>query len=472
MSQPSYRPPALASLDGAREVIDGRYELVDVLGRGGMGTVYRAIQRPIEREVAVKVLRRGFGGEEDRRATRRFLKEARTIAGLHHPHVITLYDFGETERGDLYIAMELLPGRSLAELLVSGGAMPLARVVHVVDQVLDALHEAHVHGIVHRDLKPENIQVGRRGEIEDFVTVLDFGIARDTRREGVSSSSTTIEVAGTPAYMSPEQILGSAIDPRSDLYAVGVLLFELLTARTPFVTERGVEMYTAHLRTAPPRLKDVAPALGTVAGLQDLLDRSLAKAPADRFGDASAFRRALRSVGGMAPLGARRQTTGRASGVASVNDDGAQQPTGFELVAAIEPADAPGAGELLEQWALDLAEHGGTVRERRPGQIHASFPVTQSVTAALRAALAMKARTRTQRQATFRALYLRVGIHAHRDVASRLCEEAPRGSIYVGDACLGGRDADVADLRFEPSGELRIRGLGKPVRMLQLLSGR
>lgn len=445
-----------------KDFIDGRYELVDVLGVGGMGTVHKALQHPIQREVALKLLRSNKTGDEHKREVKRFFKEARAIASLHHPHVISLYDFGQCDGGDIYMVMELLPGKSLAKLMSEEGPMPLPRAAYLLDQVLDALQEAHTHDIVHRDLKPDNIQVGRRGEREDFVTVLDFGIARRTDVAGTAPTATTIEVCGTPAYMSPEQILGSSVDPRADIYAVGALLFEMVTGRLPFDSSRTIDVYMAHLKEEPPRLSEVID--GPIpAGLQELLDRALAKSVNDRIADAATFRRALCSIGG---LSTERRP---GSGVRY-----RPQECGLELVAVIEPARSPGVDDLIEQWAVDVAQQGGTVREQRPGHLVASFPAEASHDAAMRTALAMKRRTRAMRLSTLRPLYLRVGIHSKPAVAERLCDEAPRGGIVIGADCVQDSAERGNDKRFrlESAGEMRVRGMPRPVKLLQLISAR
>lgn len=460
----SPKPPS----DG-RTLLGGRYELVAPLGRGGMGTVWRAVQHPLDREVAVKVLRRdGLSADESRRALRRFFKEARAIASLHHPHVIPLYDFGESERGDFYLVMELLPGKALSEVMHRDGPMELTRAAWILDQVLDALQEAHRSQIVHRDLKPENIQLGRRGDRNDFVTVLDFGIARATDLEGRESpTKTTIEVCGTPAYMSPEQILGTAVDPRSDLYAAGILLYEMLTGRVPFDAEQTVDIYLGHLKRDPPPLSDFVPDLANYPGLQELMDRFLAKNAGERIPDAKSARLALRSVAGIMSTTQDRPANRNTSPHSNQN-------MSLELVAAIEPARAPGLDTLMEKWAMDVAQQGGTVRERRPGMLVATFPQAEMSTPAIRAALAMKKRTKERRQELLRPLFIRVGIHQQPSIAIRLCDEAPRGGVVVG-AELVDRNVKRAlptRVRFEPLGEMRIRGHRGPVRMLQLLSGR
>ena len=460
----SPKPPT----DG-RPLLGGRYELVSALGKGGMGTVWRAVQHPLDREVAVKVLRRdGLSVDESRRALRRFFKEARAIASLHHPHVIPLYDFGESDRGDFYLVMELLPGKALSEVIRRDGPMDLSRATWILDQVLDALQEAHRNQIVHRDLKPENIQIGRRGDRLDFVTVLDFGIARATDLEGRESpTKTTIEVCGTPAYMSPEQILGTAVDPRSDLYACGILLFEMLTGRVPFEADQTVDIYLGHLKREPPALAEFVPELAHIAGLQELMDRFLAKNAAERIPDAKSARLALRSVAGIqgAPQeGPSVRNTSPHSG----------KTMSLELVAAVEPARGQGLDSLIEQWSIDIAQQGGMVRERRPGMLVATFPQSETATPAIRAALAMKKRTKERRQELLRPLFIRVGIHQQPSIALRLCDEAPRGGVVVG-ADMVNRDVQRSlptRVRFEPLGEMRIRGHRGPVQMLQLLSGR
>lgn len=444
-------------------LIDGRYELQELLGNGGMGAVYRALQRPIGREVAVKLLRRSSPAGHDREV-RRFFKEARSIASLHHPNIIPLYDFGQCESGDIYMVMELLPGASLANVMAEEGPMPFPRVAYVLDQVLDALQEAHKHNIVHRDLKPDNIQIGKRGEREDFVTVLDFGIARESNL-GDSPTSTTIEVCGTPAYMAPEQILGSSVDPRADLYSVGVLLFEMVTGHLPFPMDRTIDLYMAHLKDEPPRvdglIKDTVP-----AGLQELLDRVLTKGASDRIPDAASFRRALRSIAGLSG-GSTQHTTG--SSLAPICMEG-----GIELVAAIEPARSTGVDQLLQDWALDIAQAGGHVREKKPGCIVATFPGLNSIETAMRTALVLKKRTRTQRLSVLRPIYLRVGIHTSRELAERLCDDAPRGGIVVGSECVAEdeRPALRQCFRLEPAGQVRFRGHRGPVKLLHLISGR
>ncbi|MCA9525084.1 MAG: serine/threonine protein kinase, partial [Myxococcales bacterium] len=208
-------------------VLGGKYHLIDVLGRGGFGAVYRALQAPVGRTVAVKVIGgRHADDQEDLRA--RFMREARAIASLRHHATVALHDFGED--GDtLYMVLEVVEGETLRDVLKREGRLPVHRAVHIARQVLEALQEAHAQGLVHRDLKPSNVMLSLTPFGDDKVKVLDFGIAKIVeaeRSDGVETSKGM--VYGSPAYMAPEQAQARA-EPRSDLYAVGVMLYEMLT---------------------------------------------------------------------------------------------------------------------------------------------------------------------------------------------------------------------------------------------------
>jgi hypothetical protein len=473
------------------ELIDGRYQLLGPLGKGGMGVVYRALQRPIGREVAVKLLRRSDAASDPERAAKRFLREARAIAELHHPHIVPLFDFGESARGDRFLVMELLPGESLAKLLRREGRLTVARAAAILDQVLDALAEAHAQGIVHRDLKPENIQIGRRGERTDFVTVMDFGISRQT--EDMSATRSTIEIAGTPEYMAPEQIVGAAVDTRTDLYAAGVLLFEMVTGDVPFSSEKTFDIYNSHLRAAVPRLRERGgPEL---PGLQDLLDRALAKDASQRLASATAFRRALAAVVSSSPgpalnpaSGAMRLTPvprpGRAAAPpvrhrSEPEPDAALLASGAYLALRLEPARGGGADALLDAWALDIAERGGVLESRDDGVLVASFAGDDAPVAALDTALAVRQRLKTTRQQSKRPLYVHAGIHATAPVAMRLCTEAPRDGVFVYTHCAerletsgleSAARARAGEVRLEPAGEVRMRGYRAPIVMMQVVA--
>jgi class 3 adenylate cyclase len=261
-------------------VLDGRLLVVSRLGAGGMGTIFRAVDLHDRRELALKVLKARFG--QDRTAVEQFYHEARAAGRLSHPNIVRIEAFGRSCDGYLYIAMELLGGFPLAALLADRQPLPPALVVHVARQVCAALAAAHRKGTVHRDLKPENIQVVPAPDGEPGIKVLDFGIASvlafDLERGLVPEG----RVSGTPAYMSPEQVMGRPVDPRSDLYGLGVLLFEMLAGRPPFDADDPVALCRKHLTEAPPDLSQLLPRDAVVLQLARLVRHLLHKRPARR----------------------------------------------------------------------------------------------------------------------------------------------------------------------------------------------
>ena len=274
------------------QVIDGRFEVLERVGAGGMGIVYRAIQRSVQREVALKVLQGALA--TDRVALKRFFKEARAASSLRHPNTITVFDFGRTSSGLAYIAMELLDGESLADALDRHGTLPTDRALRIAVQICDSLADAHERGVVHRDLKPENVHLEKRHGHPDFVKVLDFGIARLLSPDESRITRSGV-VCGTPAYMAPEAGAAGEIDARADLYSLGVLLFELLTGRLPFEGRTALEMLMQHAQDTPPLLSSLSPRAIPPA-LDGLVAALLAKRPDERPGRAAVVRDALEQL--------------------------------------------------------------------------------------------------------------------------------------------------------------------------------
>jgi eukaryotic-like serine/threonine-protein kinase len=272
------------------EVIADRYRLIALLGEGGMGAVYKAEHIRMGKALAVKILRGDFA--RDPAAAARFRAEAQIVSRLSHPHTIAVFDFGEIEAlGGFYLAMEYVPGKDLAQVLRDGGRLEEPRAAAIAAQILGSLAEAHEAGIVHRDMKPGNVMLMQTRPGEDFAKVLDFGIAK-LRDEGASTTTTSAgAIVGTPNYLAPEQARGDAVDPRTDLYAVGCLLYELVAGRPPFVAPTPMAVVAAHLHDPPPPLAEVAP--GTSRRLAEIVHRALRKRPAERFESADAFRDAL-----------------------------------------------------------------------------------------------------------------------------------------------------------------------------------
>lgn len=295
-----------AVAEARREVREvGTYRLIRKLGEGGMGEVYLAEHRGLKQPCAVKVMRPG-GVTPD--AARRFEREAKVTAGLRHPNVVALYDYGQTADGVIFCAMEYLPGPSLEEAVRRNGPAPPALAAHVLRQLCGALECAHRAGLVHRDLKPANVILLRGGDPPDVVKLLDFGLAhREALDADAAKLTQTGMVVGTPQYMSPEQAEGgSGVGPGSDVYSLGATAYYLLTGRPPFVRESVGRLIMAHIADTPVpvgRLNSDVP-----AGLDAVVMRCLRKAPADRYPTAAAVAAALADV----PLPAWTADDGRA----------------------------------------------------------------------------------------------------------------------------------------------------------------
>jgi len=274
------------------QIIAGRFRVECEIGRGGMGTVYRALHLGLERPVAVKILKQEFAAASE--VAERFMREARTMSRLRHPRAAMIFDAGHLADGRPFIVMEYVEGATLAETLAREGTFAPERAVRVASEICDVLAEAHALGIVHRDLKPSNIILNERG-----VCVLDFGIAKvlQTSTEMTRTHATTESglVIGTPRYMSPEQCLGHKVGPASDLYSVGVLLYEMLTGRPPFVDVLSSAVLVKQATAQPTPLVALRPDVPRT--LAHAVHALLAKNPAHRPASASEARQTLeRSV--------------------------------------------------------------------------------------------------------------------------------------------------------------------------------
>jgi tRNA A-37 threonylcarbamoyl transferase component Bud32 len=324
-------------------ILDARYRVDAFLAEGGMGRVYVGTQIQLGRKVALKLMRRNLVADEA--SKKRFLQEAVAASRLNHPNTIKVYDFGQVG-SDVFIAMEFIDGVSLQGALDAAGALPLARTLRIIEQVAASLAEAHARGIVHRDLKPDNIFLAEIAGQRDFVKVLDFGIARVLENEQNTRITMDGLVCGTPDYMAPEQAIGGEIDGRSDLYALGVMFYELLTGQLPFVAPTPVAVLLKHQHEPPPELPDSVP-----QPVQGLVMRLLAKRAADRPASAeevveeiAAIRHDLFAAGQLDPgeTGVRAARTGRIRASAS---PGPMRTRELENLAGGAPDTAPVAGE-------------------------------------------------------------------------------------------------------------------------------
>ncbi len=261
----------------------GKYRLKHCIGRGGMGEVWVAYHTGIHRDVALKILR----PDQDANPTsvQRFEQEVEATSRLTHPNTVRVFDYGVTEDGIWYYAMELLEGMTLQELVRQEQQLAVARVLHIAHQVARALAEAHARGIIHRDVKPENIFVTRAGDEPDFVKVLDFGIAKMVHDAQNVTLTHTGAVFGTPAYMSPEAARGQVADARSDVYGVGCTIYFMLTGHPPFTGHSAAEVVLAHAQQPVPPLR-LLDGVNAPAALSAVVLRCLAKLPEDRYRDA------------------------------------------------------------------------------------------------------------------------------------------------------------------------------------------
>ena len=263
-------------------VINDRYQILEQIGQGGMGRVYRSLQSPLDRVVALKVL--GAGHDRDPNFYKRFFLEASVTAKLTHPNTITLYDYGRTDDGIFFIAMEYLNGRTLSAAMQQDGPLAQERVIHIAQQICRSLREAHALGIVHRDLKPANVMLLRQHDDHDFVKVLDFGLVKFFSGESPESDITNAGTfMGSPHYIAPEQARNQSPDQRCDIYSLGVLLYHMLTGKVPFTAAAPVDIILKHLHETPVPPCELRSELELSLELQDLVLKCMAKSRDDRF---------------------------------------------------------------------------------------------------------------------------------------------------------------------------------------------
>ncbi len=270
-------------VDLTGRTIAGRYNVIRRLGEGGMGVVYSAMDTRLEKQVAIKVLKEDFAHRTD--VVARFTQEAKSAARIKHENVLDVTDYGGTEDGSFYIAMELLVGTDLADVLAKESAVELHRALNVALQVTRALGAAHGKGIVHRDLKPENVFLVRADDGREVVKIVDFGIAqmKDMTGQGGKKLTQTGMIFGTPEYMSPEQAKGASIDHRVDIYAVGVILYEMAAGRTPFVGDSFMGILTQHLYEPAPAILSLNPNAQITPEYEAVIAKALAKNPDERY---------------------------------------------------------------------------------------------------------------------------------------------------------------------------------------------
>jgi serine/threonine-protein kinase len=306
-------------------LFDGRYRIVRKLGSGGMANVYLAEDEDLGRRVAIKILNERYANDD--LFIERFRREAKSAAALSHPNIVSVYDRGEAE-GTYYIAMEVIEGRSLKELIMTRGPLPIAAALSYTHEMLEALRFAHRHGIIHRDIKPHNILIGER------LKVTDFGIAR----AGASQMTEAGSIMGTAQYLSPEQARGAPVTASSDLYSVGIVLYEMLTGKVPFTGDSAIEIAMKHLNEAPKPPSKIRPEIPDE--LDAVVLRALAKNPEDRYQTAEEFSEDLHRVEAGLPLAAETSEAATAllTGAALAGDGSTEVLSG---TAATTPGGPP-----------------------------------------------------------------------------------------------------------------------------------
>lgn len=348
------------------QTLDGKYRLVERLGKGGMGTVYRATHLLIDRPVAIKVLNPHF--VEDEEAQERFRREARAAGRLQHQNVAAVTDFGRTEDGLVYIVMELLEGRSLRDVLAREAPLDAARAVSLMLQISAAVSAAHEARVIHRDLKPGNIFVVQRKHAPPVVKVLDFGIAKlaadaleDDEEDQVTLTKVGVMI-GTPRYMSPEQCDGGKMTPASDVYSLGIILYEMLTGTTPFSGSTPLAIAMKHSSETPRSPREFVATIP--APLEEIVLHALEKLPGNRPPDAGAFRRELYEIAER--LGLEHAGGHSAPTMESLRGAGTETPSGrliVDMVRVREHRAAATSGEKLNR--NEIAKEGMALAKLR-----------------------------------------------------------------------------------------------------------
>jgi len=295
---------ALSKSSGAPDpligrVINDRFKINALIARGGMGKVYRAEQSPLGRVCAIKVLNPNYAGEHDPEFHKRFFLEASIASKLTHPNTVTIFDYGRTEDDIYYMAMEYLEGHTLHRAIREASHFPEERAAHIARQICRALREAHSLGVIHRDLKPANIFLVEHGDETDFVKVLDFGLVKNVSGDGKGEDLTQTGLfMGSPKYMAPEQIRGDKVDARTDIYALGIIMYEMITGKVPFDRPNSVNILMAHVNEEAPALRQMNPNVNVSPAIEDTVARCMAKDPDQRFRSMDEVLASLKRVGG------------------------------------------------------------------------------------------------------------------------------------------------------------------------------
>jgi hypothetical protein len=448
-------PGVVESPDLTGTVLLGRYRLLAKLGAGGMGTVYLGEHTSIGKKFAIKVLGSEFAHRSD--LVKRFLREAQAASMISQPNVVEISDFGDTPDGSVFFVMEYLDGEDLGGMLRREGRVPWPRVRHLIVQVCRALEAAHAAGIVHRDMKPDNcFRIAKQGD-PDFVKVLDFGIAKvetgDTAGKGLTQTGM---IFGTPEYMSPEQAQGEKIDHRADIYAVGVIMYQLLCGQQPFTGSSFMAVLTKHMFDVPRAPSEVAPEADIPPDAEAIVLKAMQKDRTYRFQSMSELIASIERVGtGAAAVDVVRESIARpGGGPTSFAARGAKRGTGSGTSPGLEPGDAAprsrtglwvglGVGALLAAAVVGTVVLGPDDRADEPepsaAEVAREQPTSEPPPAAVAAPPAVTPVTTTSEPTA-----ATVGI-------LRFATNVPAQVLDARDRAIYGRTDDAAGIEFPMS---------------------
>jgi serine/threonine-protein kinase len=438
-------------------VLLDRVRILRPIARGGMGKVYLGEQTRLKRPCAIKILDPRMAGANEAEFTRRFLLEASVSAKLTHPNAVTIFDYGETD-GRCFIAMEYLEGRTLSEELKRVGRIPAERAIHIARQACRALREAHGLGVVHRDMKPANVFLVKRDDEDDFVKVLDFGLVKETHPAEGSDHTQVGQIMGSPKYMAPEQVQGRAVDARTDVYSVGVMLYAMLAGRSPFEKPTELATMMAQVSDAPPPIGSVAPDAILPEGLEAVVTKCLAKSPDERYSSMEELITALKLQPSAAP---------------TASDSGGQSAPQLSTAAAIAlPQPPPQAARnraavpVIVGIALVVAAALSFALLSRPEEPNAAAPSTPSVSARLPPPPPAPKPTAT--------LHVDTDPPGARvkEEGETMCESTPCDIVYVGEGADAGFEHLLTFMKADYKLERKIVAIGSPPVTVKLTKAR
>ena len=360
MGEPGPKLPSVDPLLG--RTINDRFKISALLARGGMGKVYLAEQLPLGRQCAIKVLNPGYAGDQDPEFQKRFFLEASVASKLTHPNTVTIFDYGKTDDDIYYIAMEYLEGVTVHRAIKLAGNLPELRVAHIAMQICRALREAHSLGVIHRDLKPANIFLVRHGDESDYVKLLDFGLVKEVGEHKAEEQLTQTGLfMGSPKYMAPEQIRGDRVDARTDIYSLGVIMYEMLCGKVPFDRPNSLNTLMAHVNDEAPSMHALNPNAQIGMAMEHAVVRCMAKEPERRYQSMDEVLIALKEVSGVTQSslagasGAYAFSSGQfpSPGIGNALSSGSFTPSGQPIPAILAPAPSHGTPLALQAASIE-----------------------------------------------------------------------------------------------------------------------